>query len=96
MLRANLQEKHVFLNYVGHIAFMAGKTCESIPLGFPATVNSLLSELDHLYPGIRNMFFSADDSFAVARGIILRRKTSSISITDPEFELLPGDVVTLW
>ena len=88
--------QHIFVNYVGHISFMTGRSCESIQMHLPGTIGDLLEVLEKKYPGLKDLFIPSSGIFNSRTGIILRRRAESVPVISMDHGLKPGDIVTLW
>ncbi len=88
---------HIHAKYVGHIAVMTGRIRETLSLQGVRTVTDLLSKLDELYPGFKEVFMPPGGVFNSRTAIICRRAGApSFGIIDENQEIRDGDVLTLW
>ena len=92
----NVQIKHVYLRYVGHIALMTGKIREAISLEGVKTISGLLSRLDEKYPGLKETFMPPGGVFNSRTGIILRRVNQSSPVINEDQAIEDGDIISLW
>ena len=63
----------VYLKYVGHIAFLMGKTREALGLDKGDNISRLISKLDKKHPGLKEIFVPPSGAFNSRTGIIIRR-----------------------
>lgn len=92
----DFHKSYAYLQYVGHIAVMTGKTKEALQINGIENISAVLSKLDELYPGFREVFVPAGGVFNSRTGIILRRGCESRPVIDQEQRLEEGDVITFW
>lgn len=92
----NVQIKHVYLRYIGHIAVMTGKIREAISLEGVKTISGLLSRLDEKYPGLKETFMPPGGVFNSRTGIILRRVNQSSPVINEDQAIEDGDIISLW
>jgi hypothetical protein len=91
------KREFVYLKYVGHIAVMTGKTREAINLDGVNTISDLISKLDEIYPGLKEVFMPPGGVFNSRTSVILRRAgQGSFSIIDEKEHIDDGDILTLW
>lgn len=88
---------HVYAKYVGHIAVMTGRIRETLSLQGVGSITGLLSVLDELYPGFKEVFMPPGGVFNSRTAIICRRAGGpSFGIIDENREIQDGDVLTFW
>ena len=91
------ENKYVYLKYVGHIAFLTGKTREALGLDIGDNIARLISKLDKKYPGLKEIFVPPAGVFNSRTGIIIRRAGQpTFSVIDEKEKIENGDILTLW
>ena len=92
-----IPENSVHLQYVGHIAVMAGKTMESMILEEHTTIGKLIAILDEKYPGFQETFVPPGGVFNSRTAILVRRKgRAPFNLIDEEDSVQAGDRLTFW
>ena len=93
----DFENKYVYLKYVGHIAFLTGKTREALGLDKGDDISRLISKLDKKYNGLKEIFVPPSGVFNSRTGIIIRRAGQpTFSVIDEKEKIENGDILTLW
>lgn len=88
---------YVYLRYVGHIAFLTGRTKEAFPLPAKQTIGALVVGLNEKYPGFKSLFHPPGGFFNSQSGILLRRAGHpTLAVNEEVQEIYAGDLITLW
>lgn len=93
----SLKKKHLFLRYVGHIAFMTGKSREALSVETEEDISGVIARLDERYPGFKDVFIPQGGVFNTRTGIIIRRAGQpTLSVVDEQVKVSDGDIITFW
>jgi len=88
---------YAYLRYVGHIAFLIGRTKEAFPVPKEHTIRALLAALEDKYPGVESLFYPQGGFFNSQTGILLRRVGQpTLAVANDGQEIRSGDLITLW
>ncbi|RLB02882.1 MAG: hypothetical protein DRG55_01710 [Deltaproteobacteria bacterium] len=91
------RKKRLSLRYVGHIAFLTGKSREAVELDETEDISDLIARLDERYPGLKDLFMPKGGVFNSRTGILVRRAGQpTFSVIDEGERVEDGDIITLW